>query len=73
MLGHLAGYLKRAIDAGDRAELAATIDDYRRGAVSRDAPLALLRHHFRRHPHPWVGEQVYLHGLPPELVHGPQD
>jgi uncharacterized protein YbgA (DUF1722 family)/uncharacterized protein YbbK (DUF523 family) len=71
VLMHLAGYLKRALDAGDRAELAACIADYRTGAVARDAPLALLRHHFRRHPHPWAGEQVYLRGLPPELVNAP--
>lgn len=69
VLMHLAGYLKRALDREDRAELAASIDGYRTGAVTRDAPLALLRHHFRRHPHPWVQDQVYLHGLPPDLVH----
>lgn len=73
VLMHLAGYLKRALDAGDRAELAACIADYRTGAVGRAAPLGLLRHHFRRHPHPWVGEQVYLHGLPPDLLHMPAD
>ncbi|QKT03088.1 DUF523 and DUF1722 domain-containing protein [Ectothiorhodospiraceae bacterium 2226] len=61
VLQHLAGYLKRDLDAEDRAELAELIDAYRRGEVPRAAPLALLRHHFRRHPDPYIGTQAYLY------------
>ena len=68
VLQHLAGYLKRSIDAADRAELGEVIDRYRAGQLPLVVPLTLLRHHFRRHPHAWVGEQVYLDPHPAELM-----
>lgn len=68
VLQHLAGYLKRSIDATDRAELGEVIDRYRAGQLPLVVPLTLLRHHFRRHPHAWVGEQVYLDPHPAELM-----
>ena len=68
VLQHLAGYLKRALDAGDRGELVEVTDRYRQGQVPLIVPITLLRHHFRRHPQPWVAEQVYLHPHPAELM-----
>ena len=68
VLQHLAGYLKRAIDADDRAEIAEVIGAYRRGEVPLIVPVTLLRHHFRRHPHPYVAGQVFLEPHPPELA-----
>jgi uncharacterized protein YbgA (DUF1722 family)/uncharacterized protein YbbK (DUF523 family) len=68
VLQHLAGCLKRALDAADRSELAEVIDRYRQGLLPLVVPLTLLRHHFRRHPHPWVAEQVYLDPHPAELM-----
>ncbi|MCO4774071.1 MAG: DUF1722 domain-containing protein [Deltaproteobacteria bacterium] len=68
VLDHLAGYLKRSIDAGDRAELREVIDRYRRGLLPLVVPLTLLRHHFRRHPRGWVDQQVYLDPHPAELM-----
>ena len=68
VLQHLAGYLKRALDAADRSELVEVIDRYRQGLLPLIVPLTLLRHHLRRHPHPWVGEQVYLAPHPAELM-----
>lgn len=67
VLQHLAGYLRDALDDGDREELARVIDDYRQGRVPLIVPMTLLRHHFRRHPHPYVAGQVYLEPHPPEL------
>lgn len=68
VLQHLLGYLKRAVDAADRAELAGVIDRYRLGLVPLVVPLTLLEHHFRRHPVDWVMEQTYLHPYPSELM-----
>ena len=68
VLQHMSGYLKRHLDAGDKAELADVIDRYRRGLLPLVVPLTLLRHHFRRHPHPWISEQVYLDLHPAELM-----
>ncbi|MCX7825428.1 MAG: DUF523 and DUF1722 domain-containing protein [Verrucomicrobiae bacterium] len=68
VLYHLAGYLKDALDAGDKAELAECIEDYRAGRVPLIVPLTLLNHHFRRHPHPWVAGQTYLNPYPAELM-----
>jgi uncharacterized protein YbgA (DUF1722 family)/uncharacterized protein YbbK (DUF523 family) len=68
ILLHLSGYLKRALDGGDKAELVATIDAYRRGLVPLVVPITLLKHHFRRHPHPYVERQCYLSPHPQELM-----
>ncbi|MGC8853453.1 MAG: YbgA family protein [Halothiobacillaceae bacterium] len=68
VLQHLAGYLRDELDGGDREELARIIDDYREGRVPLIVPITLLRHHFRRHPHPYVAGQVYLEPHPPELM-----
>ncbi len=67
VLSHLAGYLKRDIDAGDRAELVRLIDDYRLGRVPLVVPITMLKHHFRRCPDPYVGHQYYLEPHPEEL------
>ncbi len=68
VLMHLMGYLKKHLDAGDKAELLAMIHAYRRGAAPFAAPLTLLRHHFRRHPDPYIAGQTYLHPDPRELL-----
>ena len=52
VLQHLAGYLKRRIDPGDRQALAALIDEYRTGGVPLVVPVRLLRHHFPARPGP---------------------
>jgi uncharacterized protein YbgA (DUF1722 family)/uncharacterized protein YbbK (DUF523 family) len=65
---HLMGYLKRELDAADKAELLAQIHAFRLGEAPLAAPLVLLRHHFRRHPHPYVARQTYLYPDPRELL-----
>jgi uncharacterized protein YbgA (DUF1722 family)/uncharacterized protein YbbK (DUF523 family) len=67
VLQHMQGYLKQAIDAGDKQELAATIEAYRRGEVPFVVPMALLRHHFRRSPDPYIRDQWYLEPYPDDL------
>lgn len=67
VLSHLAGYLKRRIDSGDKAELLRLIDEYRLGRVPLIVPITMLKHHFRRCPDPYVGHQFYLEPHPEEL------
>lgn len=68
VLMHLLGYLKRELDGADKAELVEVIDTYRLGQVPLVVPITLLRHHFRRHPHPYIEKQVYLSPHPKELM-----
>jgi len=68
VLMHVAGYLKRQLDAGDRAELRQAIEAYRTTAMPLLVPVTLLRHHFRRHPDPWIARQAYLYPDAHELT-----
>jgi uncharacterized protein YbgA (DUF1722 family)/uncharacterized protein YbbK (DUF523 family) len=68
VLMHLMGYLKKRLDAADKAEMLELIHAYRRGEAPFAAPLILLRHHFRRFPDPYIAQQTYLHPDPRELL-----
>lgn len=68
VLHHMAGHLKKALDAASRAELAACIDEYRRGMVPLVVPLTLIRHYVRVHHVAYLEGQVYLEPHPRELM-----
>ena len=68
VLQHMAGYLKKQLDADDKAELTQTIDDYRRSLVPLVVPLTLIRHHVRRHRIGYLIGQTYLDPHPKELL-----
>lgn len=68
VLQHLLGYLRKQVDAVNRADLVDVIDAYRRGLVPLVVPITLLQHHFRSNPHPWVSRQVYMNPHPRELM-----
>lgn len=68
VLQHLLGFLKRHIDRADREELVQAIELYRQGLRPRIVPITLLRHHFRRHPEPYIMRQHYLSPHPVELM-----
>ena len=69
VLQHLMGFLKSALDRGDKAELVDIIHEYRLGRLPLIVPITLLKHHFRRHETPeWLGRQVYLNPYPSELM-----
>jgi uncharacterized protein YbgA (DUF1722 family)/uncharacterized protein YbbK (DUF523 family) len=68
VLQHMAGYFKRDLAAGERAELVEVIDEYRRGLVPLVVPLTLVKHHVRRLEVRYLADQVYLTPHPKELM-----
>ena len=68
VLTHMAGYVKRDLDADQRAELVQVIGDYRRGLVPLVVPLTLIKHHVRRLRVGYLADQVYLDPHPKELM-----
>ncbi len=67
VMQHVLGYLKKRIDAGDKAELTDAIERYRREEVPLIVPITLFRHYFRVHPDPYISSQVYLDPHPEAL------
>jgi uncharacterized protein YbgA (DUF1722 family)/uncharacterized protein YbbK (DUF523 family) len=68
VLMHMAGHLKKLLDADSRRELQETIDEYRRGLVPLVVPLTLIRHHVRQNAVDYLFGQVYLQPHPRELM-----
>ena len=68
VLEHLLGFLKEHLDKSDREEMAETIAQYREGLLPLIVPITLIRHHFRRHPDPYIQRQYYLSPHPKELM-----
>ncbi len=64
VLSHLQGYLKQHLDSASRQELDMLINAYRVGEQPLLAPLAILKHHFRRFPDEYVLNQSYLEPHP---------
>lgn len=68
VLQHMAGYFTGLLDRDSKAELAATIEDYRRELVPLIVPITLLRHHVRVHGVSYLAGQWYLEPHPKELM-----
>jgi uncharacterized protein YbgA (DUF1722 family)/uncharacterized protein YbbK (DUF523 family) len=68
VLMHMLGHFKTRIDDDSRAELLATIEDYRQGLVPLVVPLTLVKHHVRRCGVEYLAGQVYLDPHPRELM-----
>lgn len=68
VMQHILGYLKRDLDARDKAELLTVINDYYRGFVPLVVPLTLLKHHLTRVNVPYLQDQIYLNPHPKELM-----
>jgi len=68
VMHHILGYLKRDLDARDKAELLTVINDYYRGFVPLVVPLTLLKHHLTRVNVPYLQDQIYLNPHPKELM-----
>ena len=67
VLSHFLGYLKKRIDAADKAELVTRIEAYRREEVPLVVPVTLLRDYFRRYPDDYISRQYYLAPYPEKL------
>jgi uncharacterized protein YbgA (DUF1722 family)/uncharacterized protein YbbK (DUF523 family) len=67
VLQHIQGYLKKELDADDKAEMVEVIERYRRGEIPLIVPLTLLKHHFRKAPDPYIDESYYMSPYPQEL------
>lgn len=67
VLQHISGYIKSSLDADEKHELQLLISQYREGIVPLIVPLTLIKHHFKRHPDPYIAEQVYLQPHPENL------
>jgi uncharacterized protein YbgA (DUF1722 family)/uncharacterized protein YbbK (DUF523 family) len=68
VLRHMLGYVSKALDRDQRAEIDELIEDYRRELVPLLAPLTLLRHHARRLKVGYLLGQVYLEPHPKEMM-----
>lgn len=68
VLEHIRGYLKQDLDSSDKRELTYSIENYRRGLLPLIVPITLLRHHFRRHPDPYIERSYYMQPHPDELM-----
>jgi uncharacterized protein YbgA (DUF1722 family) len=68
VLQHVLGHFRRRLDIADRRELAALVEDYRRGLVPLIVPITLVRHHVHRLGLAYLAGQVYLEPHPKELM-----
>jgi uncharacterized protein YbgA (DUF1722 family)/uncharacterized protein YbbK (DUF523 family) len=68
VLQHVAGYFKEALPPAERQEIAATVEDFRRGLLPLVVPITLLRHHVRRLQLEYLAAQSYLEPHPKELM-----
>jgi uncharacterized protein YbgA (DUF1722 family)/uncharacterized protein YbbK (DUF523 family) len=68
VLQHAMGYLKKALDGGEKRELLSSIDDYRRGLLPLVVPMTLMRYNIRRHDVEYLRGQVYFDPHPKELM-----
>jgi uncharacterized protein YbgA (DUF1722 family)/uncharacterized protein YbbK (DUF523 family) len=60
VLSHLQGYFKKHLDGATRQELDDLVHSYRRGEIPLLVPIALLKHHLRKHPDEYLQHQTYL-------------
>ena len=68
VLQHMTGYFRDRLDPASRQELAACIDEYRRGLVPLVVPMTLVRHHVRALGVEYLAGQLYLEPHPKELM-----
>lgn len=68
VMQHMAGYFRERLDARERHELLALIEDYRAALVPLVVPLTLLRHHVDRFEVAYLQGQHYLAPHPKELM-----
>lgn len=60
VLQHMAGYFKKHLSAGEKAELLDVIGQYHEHLTPLIVPLTLLRHYVRKYDQQYLAGQVYL-------------
>jgi uncharacterized protein YbgA (DUF1722 family)/uncharacterized protein YbbK (DUF523 family) len=68
VLQHAMGYLKKALAPGEKREILASINDYRKGLLPLVVPMTLLRYNIRKHEVDYLLGQVYFDPHPKELM-----
>lgn len=67
VLMHMLGYFKKDLDAAEKQELLAIIDDYRRELIPLIVPITLIGHYVRKYDKTYLKDQTYLNPHPSEL------
>ncbi len=68
VLMHMLGYFKKFLTAEDKQEILELIERYRQGKLPLIVPVTMLTHYVRKFQEPYLGEQIYLHPHPAELM-----
>jgi len=67
VLMHMQGYFKKYLSTPEKAELRTLIEQYNAGIMPLLAPITLLKHHLKQHPHPFLEQQSYFSPYPEQL------
>jgi len=67
-LQHIQRHLKTLLEKDDKQELREVIEQYRNGLLPLIVPITLLKHHFRKNPHPYITNTYYMQPHPSELM-----
>ena len=68
VLQHVMGYFKQKIDSEDKRELLDLMQSYREMQVPLATPIAILKHHLRKHPDSYLRNQHYFDPYPGTLA-----
>ena len=67
VLMHMAGYFKKQLASGEKAELLEILDHYRKELVPLIVPITLINHYVRKYDQAYLRDQYYLNPHPMEL------
>lgn len=68
VMHHIMGYLKKHLSKEEKADILATIEDYRKNLVPLIVPLTLIRHYINKFSIGYIMNQSYLNLHPKELM-----
>lgn len=68
VLQHAMGYLKNALEAGEKQEINRAIEDFRQGLLPLIVPVTLLKYNIRRHNVDYLAGQIYFDPHPREMM-----
>ncbi len=65
---HIMGYLKKHLSKDEKADILATIEDYRNNLIPLVVPMTLIRHYINKFSVDYIIDQSYLNPHPKELM-----